>query len=406
MLNPITPPQVTEALGNLLPQLEEELGRVLAFWAHHMIADSGERIVGEISNDGKSDETAPVGVVYLSRILWTFSRATEFLGESRWKAYADIAYSQLCSDFFDDEHGGVFWKTAAYGRVLSDKKQAYAHAFALYGLSAYARVSASDEVKAECDRLFDLIEQRFLHADHGGYWEALTRDWGELQDSRLSSRDHHAPMSLNTHLHIMEAYSEYFRTYHRNDAQNALRYLVELFLNRMYIAERGHLRMFWNEDWQDVSTTVSYGHEIEASWLLHEAAELVGDSHVLDEVLPVVFSLVDNCRKYGTGPLGETFEEADDPDTTRVWWCQAEALVGYLNAYQLRGGDADVQSALSSWEFIKQAVIDKPLGEWRWYSSLDEQRQDPYIGGEWKACYHNGRALMEAITRIRALLGE
>lgn len=393
-------------LEGIQAELEQELARVLAWWADRLVVPGNERVVGEISNAGIADPSAPVGAVYLSRILWTFSRATEFLVDDRWRRIADIAYAHLCRDFFDPQHGGIFWQCAADGEVISPKKQAYAQAFALYGLSAYARISRDGQTHAICEQLFDLIEHKFLHADQGGYWEAFTREWGEIEDLRLSWRDHHAPMSMNTHLHVMEAYSEYFRSFGGEAVQAALANLVNLFVDRIFVPDKGHMRMFWADDWTDLSTAVSYGHEIEASWLLCEAAELLGERELISKVLPVAFTLVDSCRANGTGDTGDILEEEQgDSEKTRIWWSQAEALVGFLNAYQLRGHAEDLASALASWDFIKRAVIDAPEGEWSWYSKLDEGRENPYIGGEWKACYHNGRALMEAIDRIKIFTG-
>lgn len=404
MLTRPTPDTVRSNLGAIVPELEIELGRVLEWWAQRVVVADGKRICGEISNAGIAQAEADVGAVYLARILWTFSRAAQNDDNADYRRIADIAYAQLNSDFLDRENGGIFWKTNAAGAALIAKKQAYAQAFALYGLSAYAKLNTGEEVEALCHHLFDLLEARFHDDEHGGYWEAFTRDWQEIEDVRLSERDHHAPKSMNTHLHVMEAYSEYYRCFQRAEARQALRNLIGLFAERIYMQDQGHLRMFWSDEWENMSTTISFGHDIEASWLIQEAAELVGDDDLLAEIRPLVLTLVDNCEANGIGPNGEIFEEADARHPTRIWWCQAEALVGFVNAFQLRGDRADMQSALASWEFIKSAVIDAPDGEWRWHSALDEGFADPYIGGEWKACYHNSRALMEAGARIRSLI--
>lgn len=396
-----------EVLHALIPDLQVELDRVLSWWAARMISPRTGRIVGTILNSGLPDDTSSVRGIYLSRILWAFSRAAAYSSEPRLSEIADHAADQLVTDFIDVETGGVLWETDHAGKPLDGRKQCYALAFALYGLSAYYRVSKRTDIADVAASLFHQIEARFRDPVHGGYWEAFTRNWDALDDVRLSDKDQSSPKSMNTHLHVMEAYAEYYRATGSEPVRQAMATLVDLFTDRIVDDKRGHLRMFWSADWCDESLTESFGHDIEASWLTWEAVNLVGDPEQIARARMTVLRLAESCATEGVGRSGEIYDEYDHVsghiNTTRIWWVQAEGLVGFLNAYQMTGKAEYRRRVMELWRFVNDHVIDRDGGEWRWFSSLDTTEESPYWGGPWKSCYHNVRTLIECLERIHSI---
>ncbi len=398
---------MTKGLASLAASARAELvDHILPFWADRAVDPAGG-FVGRIDGHGRVVAGAPKGAVLTARILWTFAAACHALGTDRWRAEADRAYDALRTRFADPEHGGVFWTVAPDGTPVDDKKQVYAQAFAIYALAEHARQRGDGEALAWAQDLYRLLEDRAVDPEYGGYVEAFSRDWGPAADLRLSEKDADAPKSMNTHLHVLEAYTALYRVWPDAGLADRLHALVEIFLDRIVDPETGHLALFSGLDWAPLSADVSFGHDIEASWLLDEAVAVLGDDDLAERVRPVALRLARLTLEEGLDVDGGLFNErgADGHlDTDKHWWPQAEAVVGFLNAYEHTGDESFSGAARRTWAFIQRAIVDRDGGEW--YFRVDRDgvpyREEDTVG-PWKCPYHNARACMEIVERVEAL---
>ena len=378
-------------------------GNILAFWRNRMTDTAQGGFYGRMTGRDVLMPDAEKGAVLNARILWTFSAAYRVSGRKEWLDTATRAKRYLIDYFYDREQGGVYWSLDCQGRPLSDKKQIYALGFAIYGLSEYARATGDDEALQVAIRLYDDIERHSLDRLKNGYLEALTRDWHELTDVRLSAKDANERKTMNTHLHILEPYTNLYRVWPDERLRASLVNLVELFLDRIWDAQSGHLRLFFDDDWQSKCAMVSYGHDIEASWLLHESALVLGDADLLKRVEPCVKRLAEAAAEGLNAEGGMKYEAFPDGrvDADCHWWVQAETVVGYLNLYQLTGDEQALEKSLRCWEFIKRHLIDYEHGEWYWSLRADGTvNRDDDKAGLWKCPYHNGRMCMEVMERL------
>ena len=392
-------------LHELAAEFEVELHRIAAWWLTHAVDHNAGGYHGEIDLQGNPIHDTPRSVILISRILWFFSAAALRTGEARYAQQAMRARDYLLSTFIDPRHGGVYWAADRDGAVKSSRKQAYAQAFAIYGLAACRRLTGDEASLEAATALFGVLETRFYDPVHGGYWEAFSRDWSPIVDMRLSDKDSNTPKTMNTHLHIMEAYTELYRAHPTPAVGKALRHSVQLHLDRIVAPDAWRLRLFLSADWEDLSETLSFGHDIEASWLLFDAATALGDEALMKRAAAASIALARAVLEGGVGDRGEVFNEKNlatgTVNRTRIWWVQAEALVGFMNAFELTGDSDFADAVRMSWRFIDRHVIDRD-GEWRGVSDLDETAE-PFWAGPWKACYHNGRAMLELRTRLRRL---
>ena len=398
-----------ESLAPLADAARAELvDHILPFWADRAVDDERGGFVGRIDGHGRLVPDAPKGVVLNARILWTFAAAARVLGTDRWRALADRAYDAL-RQFQDPEHGGVFWMVEAGGTPRDTKKQTYAQAFALYALAEVHRLDGHAEALDWAKEIYALLEERAVDPAHGGYWEAFARDWGPAADVRLSEKDEDAPKSMNTHLHVLEAYTALHRIWPDVGLADRLRVLLRIFLDRIVDPETGHQRAFFAADWTPTSGLVSYGHDVEASWLLDEAAVVLGDDALVAEVRPVALRLARVSLDEGLDADGGLFNErhADGHlDDDKHWWPQAEAVVGSLNAYEHTGDAAFAHAALRTWGFVQHRVVDRQRGEWHFRVTRDGRpyRDEENKVGPWKCPYHNARACLEIMERAGALV--
>ena len=383
-------------------EVRDELERdILPFWAERM-PDAAGGFLGRIDGEGRPVPDAPKGAILNARILWSFAAACRVLGDPAWKVVADRAFVQIRDRFCDPGYGGVYWSLDAQGRPLDSKKQYYAIAFAVYGLAEYHRATGTEGALELAVRLYHDIEAHSLDTLKGGYREAAQRDWSPIADMRLSEKDRNDAKTMNTHLHILEGYAGLYRVWRDDGLCDRLANLVELFLDRIVRAD-GHLGLFFDESWNSQSETVSYGHDIEASWLLEEAAELLDDPALLARTTAA-------CRRIaaaslegwtpGAGMIYEWDPATGHRDADRHWWVQAEAVVGCWNRFQRDGDAAWAERAQDTWEFIRRELR-CPDGEWYWSVRVDGT---PNVtddrAGFWKCPYHNGRMCMEILERI------
>ena len=401
---------------------------ILHFWMTQMVDEEHGGFYGRIDNSGRLHPDAEKGAILNARILWSFSAAYRVFSHlspltshlSEYLAMATRAKDYFIEHFIDQEYGGVFWSVDYLGRPLDTKKQFYAIGFAIYGLSEYARATGDREALNYALQLFDCIEEHAFDREHNGYIEACTREWGEMADMRLSELDANYPKSQNTHLHIIEPYANLLRairefsantsaadislTPHLSPLTSSLRNLIGIFTDRILNPETHHLDLFFEMDWtRGAGHLESYGHDIECSWLLHEAALVLGDKKVLAKVEPIVREVAKASEK-GLRPDGSMIHEAN-LDTGHVdddlhWWVQAENVVGWFNIYQHFGEEDALEKAGRCWDYIKSQLIDYEHGEWFWSRHADgtlDTTGDK--AGFWKCPYHNSRMCLEMIER-------
>lgn len=381
--------------------LDGELRRLAAWWLERGPDPAHGGFVGEVDARGRPQPAANRSIVLVSRILWFFSELARRQGRADCHAAAERAYACLVQHFHDAEFGGVYWEVGPDGAVIGDRKQTYGQAFAIYGCVAWHRACGAAEPLERALGYFERLEGPVRDRRHGGYLEALSRRWLTLYDLRLGSDDPNAPKSANTHLHLLEAYTELYRAAPSPTVGEALRHLLGLFCDRIALAPEGPLGGFFDSRWNPQPGLQSFGHEIEASWLLCEALDALQDERLAERVRPLALGLARDCLERGVAADGRVCEHRD-PDTgerceTSVWWVQAEALVGFLNACRLTGEERYHRAADAVWSHIQRRHIDRAGGEWFWWPP-DEPRAGPppYKAGFWKGPYHNGRAMMEA----------
>lgn len=388
-----------ESLQELRVELAAELrDNILHYWTTRMVDEVRGGFFGRRDGHDKLEEDADKGVILNTRILWTFSHAAR-LFSAEYRPFADRAYAYLERYFIDREHGGVYWMVDSEGNPVNTKKQIYAQAFAIYAFSEYYMLSNEAAAREQAIALFNLIERYSFDKAYNGYLEAFDESWLILDDLRLSEKDANEKKTMNTHLHILEAYTNLYRCWPDPELKKQIVNLVEVFLER--IIKGKHFGLFFDEKWNVRGDVVSYGHDIEGSWLLYEAAEVVHNEKLLSRVRQVSLDMVDAVTGEGIDSNGAVMNENHDPDIH--WWPQAEALVGFFNAYQLTGRNEYLESMQRVWNFIKAKMIDRVNGEWYWRVDpsgnvcFDEDKAGP-----WKCPYHNSRALLELLKRLPA----
>jgi mannobiose 2-epimerase len=397
-----------------LTALRDAMGRdlrdnVLPFWLDRVL-DRHNGFHGLLSDCGVVDPLAPMGSVLCARLLWTFSAAYRATGDPAHRRAAEHFYAWLSERFLDARHGGVFWMLDHAGRPIEERKQTYALAFAVYALAEHRLATGARAALERAQELQETLETHARDAARGGYFEARARDWSPLADVRLSDKDQNAPKSMNTHLHLMEAYTSLLRATDSPRLRALLRALVELHLERILDPASGHLVLFFDEGFQPLPGGVSFGHDIETSWLLVEAAEAVGDPGLLGRARDAALrmarvALAEGFDRHHGGLFAE--RQADGRlDDDKHWWMQAEAVVGFLNAHLLSGEEAFLEAAEATWAFVERFVVDREHGEWRWRVRRDGK---PIAGlpkvEPWKCPYHNSRAALETAARVARLIG-
>jgi mannobiose 2-epimerase len=379
-------------------ELEEN---ILHFWMENMVDHDRGGFYGRIDGQHVVHRHAPKGVVMHARILWTFSAAYRLFDNERYKEMADRAFDYISEYFVDRDHDGVYWEVDADGVPLQDKKQGYAQGFALYGFSEYYRATARPEALAVAIQFFDVIE-RFKDAVNGGYWEAFTREWQPIADMRLSDKDANEAKTMNTHLHILEPYTNLLRVWKEPKVERAQRELIKVFLTKIFDTDTGHLRLFFDEKWRAKSDTRSYGHDIEAAWLLIEAAEVLGDNALLEKVKTYA-RRIGEASKEGLledGSLAYEWKEGYF-DAERHWWVQAEAVVGFQYLHRCFPDVGYDREAERAWKYICEQLVDPNHGEWFWSRLPNGEvatKEDK--AGFWKCPYHNGRMCLEMIEHF------
>jgi mannobiose 2-epimerase len=400
-------PEIKKLLEGYSNGVETELFSILDWWTHHINNPANCFYYGEINSKNEPDAEAPIGLVLQSRLLWTFSAAFKHTQNHQYLKAANQAYDALTQKFYDNKNGGMYWSVHPNGQVASDKKQAYGIAFAIYGLSAYYEVTLDAGALKKATDLYTSLEKHFFDSEFGGYIECLGNNWSEIDDVRLSDKDQNAIKSMNTHLHIIEAYAALYKVLPNAGIKQSIQKLLHYFEKFIIDVGTSQQNLFFEKNWTPTSSVISFGHDIEASWLLQEAAAIIDDDIYLQKFTKLATNMAgvvaNNVSSEGA-VYNEYHRSMNTLDFGKDWWPQAEAMVGFLNAYQNTGNIQFLQHSLKSWQVVNDYFKDSIYGEWHWGYDSSGNLMVREKAGFWKCPYHNSRACIEVANRIKHLL--
>jgi mannobiose 2-epimerase len=398
-------------LSNYKSEVAEEFFHIIAYWEKYSIDHENGGFWGTIMNDNipKATEKSAVAT---ARILWSFSNAIRFVNETpalhsykskvpEWTKLCDRAMNYLIDHFWDKKYLGVYWNVDAKGHPSVKKKQLYAHSFFVYGMSEYYRATGNKKALLYAKKCFDVIAQKGYDVKNGGYIEAFAQDWNETDDYILSKGEDRK--SMNTHLHLLECFANLYRIDKSEKIRFHLHHCLEIMLDHVIGEGNTRMTLFFTQDWKPTTNVISYGHDIEASWLVLESAEILGDEHLIKKCKSVCIKMASDTVEGLRANGGMVYEK--EPDSGHIkdhysWWVIAESMVGYYNAYQLSGKAHYLEKSEAAWEFTKKYLIDHENGEW--FGDIDKNFNvmGSSKGNPWKAPYHNSRACMEIYNRI------
>lgn len=382
----------------------ELVDRLIPFWTTRVKDQPQGGFVGKMSHDGVIDLDAPKGLILNARLLWTYSALVTTHPEAACQDLAFRAYQYLTKYFRDHVSGGYVWLVDHEGNCLDDLKKIYGQAFVIYALCEYHDTMGDRHALDRATELFEVVEAHAHDRRYGGYAEVCHADWSEAKAVALSDKDLATAKSMNTHLHVLEAYTRLYRVWPEPVVRDRLLALIELFETCIINPTHGHMDHFFDSHWRRCSDIYTFGHDIEASWLLWEAAQALGVPDVLEKVRPLVLNLarvtldqgIDSC-----GGLSYEGREGQVIHTYRDWWCQAEAVVGFVNAYDLTADTGYLKAASDMWQCIERTSMDREHGEWFWRVDEDGRpdTNEPMVS-QWKGPYHNVRACLEILKRL------
>ena len=385
-------------------ELEAELQSLLHWWVARMTDETYGGYYGRIDGENVLHPMAHKGSILNSRLLWTFAAIANATQDPIAIQHAHRSANYWQQHFWDEQEGGVYWMLDYLGELVEGRKQIYAQAFGIYALAEYYVLSKQSWALEKAMELFWLIERYSSDPQRGGYYEAFSQSWGPLEDLRLSEKDANEAKTMNTHLHVLEAYTHLYRVSEDENVKIALEQLIACFLEHFVDPNSGHLHLFFNEVWEGKSSAISFGHDIECSWLLWEAAEVLGNPALMETLRPIVIQQVDTTLGEGQASSGALWNEqagSGHVDTDHHWWPQAEAMVGCWNAWELTGNTKYVAETIRIWTFIKEYLKDGEGGEWHWrVNEAGEVAREEDKAGPWKAPYHNGRMCLEVLRRM------
>ena len=379
---------------------EHLVNDLIPFWQGLKDEENGG-FYGYLSYDLKLDKKAVKGCILNSRILWFFSNAYMVLGDPSLLESATHAYQFLKEHCVDDEFGGVFWSLTYDGKPEDTTKHTYNQAFSIYALASYYDASKNPEALEIAWKLYDLVESKCK--DEYGYLEAFTRSFEPEENDKLSENGVIAEKTMNTLLHVFEAYTELYRVTKEEKVAKQIRFMMDLIKDKVFNKEIGRQEVFFDRTWNTLIDLYSYGHDIETAWLVDRGLEVLDDEAYTNMLSPITKIITENIynRAYIDHSLVNESENGV-VDTTRVWWVQAEAVVGFLNGYQKQGDKKFLDASVDIWNYIKKYFIDKRNGsEWFWSVKEDHTPDEKPIVEPWKCPYHNGRMCFEVLRRMK-----
>lgn len=396
---------MSNTLQQYQQELHAELSDILQYWIQHSPDEKNGGFYGKIDGENKPVETAPKGAVLNARILWSFSAAYNCTKQEKYLVIAHRAFQYITTYFIDKEYGGIYWTLNYKGQPADTKKQIYGLSFLQYACSEYYQSTKLEAAKKLAVDLYHLIEQHSFDAVKTGYFEAFSRQWQPMDDLRLSSKDANEKKTMNTHLHVLEAYTNLFRIWPDEALYQSIVLLIKNFTGHIINQKSWHLHLFFSEQWEVKGNIVSYGHDIEAAWLLLKAAEVIKDEKLITQLKAIAVKIADATIE-GLDTDGGLWYEKEEGHLVKEkhWWPQAEAMIGFFTVWQIAGLQKYLSYSFNSWQFVKNKMIDHINGEWFW--GVDEKgkvMQGEDKAGLWKCPYHNSRACIELINRIADL---
>lgn len=380
---------------------EELMHRIIPFW-RGLRDDRQGGFYSYMDFDLNVDPEYEKGCILNSRILWFFSNAAALTGDETLLEEAGHAYEFLKNYCMDREYGGVYWAVACNGSAADVTKHTYNQAFAIYALASYYAVTKKEEALYEAMKLFRLIEEKCI--DIYGYLEAFTRDWKPQKNEKLSENGLLADKTMNTLLHVLEAYTELFRVTKDPAVGSALEKILVMFREKIYNEEKQQLEVFFDKKLHTISDLYSYGHDIEASWILDRACQVLGEEAVTRSTTNYTQKIAEKVYAQALNKDGSMNNECfcGKIDTTRVWWVQAEAMVGFYNCYEKTKDEKYKRAVEGLWKYVQTHLLDSREGaEWFW--DVDENgvpvSKKPIVE-PWKCPYHNGRMCIEILRRV------
>lgn len=385
---------------DLASKARTEGARILAFWRSRVLLPRGD-FYGRVAADGRGDVGADKSLVLATRLLWTFSHAPR-AGFSEVVREADDLFRGLVR-FWDPDHGGFFWSLDGAGGPRERYKHVYGQSFAIYALAEYHALTRNPWALALAQATFRTLDRTARDARQGGYLEAFEADWSPREaPSPVNGR---AAKSMNTHLHLLESLTALWRLWPDPVLKERLNALFDLLISRILNPATHHYRLFFTPDWTPLGDPrVSFGHDIEGSWLMVETAEALRDPERLSAARREALAMADAVLAEGMDSAGALVNEGlhgSIVDADKDWWPQAEGLVGLVNAYVLSGDDRYLRAAERLWAFVEHCLIDRAGGEW--FAKTDaagNPRRDLAQVDAWKCPYHNFRAMAELAARL------
>lgn len=379
--------------------LEED---IIPFW-NKMEDNENGGFYGYADSEGNPDKNSVKGCILNSRILWFYSAAYKLLKKPELLEKAEHAFRFLTEHFYDSRYGGVFWSVKADGTPEDTTKHTYNQAFAVYALSVFYQASGKKDALNLAYNLFQLMESKCR--DSEGYFEAFSRDFSPVSNEKLSENGVDAQRTMNTLLHVLEAYTELYRADEFYAVSDAIRGILRIFKFKVYDNDKKICRVFFDKSYNSLIDLESYGHDIEASWLIDRACEVLEDKAYYSEMRPIIEGLADGALKNGIDAQNHAMNnecESGEVNAKKVWWVQAEAVTGFYNAFKNQPERAEYLTISEKvWDYIQNFVIDKKTGEWIEDISPDNSvKPHQALAHAWKCPYHNGRMCIEMIGRL------
>lgn len=389
-------------MSKLKNELENHLlTHILPFWMKLKDEQNGG-FYGTVNYDLTVDKQEDKGGIQISRFLWSFSAAYRITKKPEYLEIAHHAYQFLVEKMFDHEHQGLFWLLDYQGNPKETQKHIYTQSFGIYALSEYYRVTKNEEALKYANTIFDLVETLGFDKENNAYKEEFDRSWNELPNDKLSENGVIADITTNTHLHVLEAYTNLYKANPTKIVKERITNLVEVFYEKIFNKETKFLKVFFDKQWNSLLDLKSFGHDIEASWLIDDAIKAIGleDDRYVQMVIDIAYNIGNSHAILKDGSLANE-QLGDKVDYTRVWWVQAEAIVGFQNAYERTKDEKFLQLVEHLWAYIKENIVDhREGGEWYWSVEPDGKPTERAVGEPWKTPYHNSRFCLEMIERM------
>jgi mannobiose 2-epimerase len=390
-------------MTKLTNEVKSELtDHILPFWTRLMDKENGG-IYGVIDYNLNIEKQAPKGGIVTSRFLWTYSAAYRVTKDEKYLEVANNVYDFLVNKIYDSEFKGLYWLVDYQGNPVDTRKHVYTQSFGIYALSEYYRATKKQEALDMAQNLYRLIEENGFNQVNNAYKEEFDREWNEIPNEMLSENGVMADITMNTHIHVLEAYTTLYKAWPDEGLKGRLENLLTILYEKIYNKETKFLGVFFDKKWNSILDIKSFGHDIEASWLIDETLKAIGleKSEYVQMVIDIAYNIADYAIQEDGSLINEQVDE--ELDKTRVWWVQAEAIVGFLNAYQRTHDERFLRLVDHLWEYIKENIIDdRENGEWYWSVEADGTPTPKNIGDPWKASYHNGRFCLEIMERLGA----